>query len=185
MKTLNPNGELVDTVKKVAGVLPDSAGNVPLNKANVGLGNVDNTADANKSVHSAKYLPTGIGGELQKISANTSNEKNYWFMYSKEEDNANGAKKYFYAVNADKAVYATSAGSAVDQTARDSASAAQTTASAAQTTANAAMPKTGGTFTGNVIAYGENKAGSVIRNIRVRDASKTNVATNYIVCDRK
>ena len=42
-----------------------------------------------------------------------------------------------------KATYATSAGSAVDQTARD-------TANAAKTTAAAAMPKTGGTFSGGV-----------------------------------
>ncbi|MDE6259986.1 MAG: hypothetical protein K2M42_03875, partial [Oscillospiraceae bacterium] len=89
-------------------------------KAQVGLGNVDNTADSEKSVH-----------------------------------------------------YAETAGSAVDQTARNAAS-------SAQTTANAAMPKTGGTFTGNVVAYGTNRTSSCLRNIYVNG-----VSTNYILMVRK
>ena len=82
-------------------------------KEEVGLGNVDNTADSEKSVH-----------------------------------------------------YAETAGSAVDQTARN--------------TANNAMPKTGGTFTGNVVAYGTNRTSSCLRNIYVNG-----VSTNYILMVRK
>ena len=97
-----------------------AAGEHTHTKAQVGLGNVDNTADSEKSVH-----------------------------------------------------YAETAGSAVDQTARNAAS-------SAQTTANAAMPKTGGTFTGNVVAYGTNRTSSCLRNIYVNG-----VSTNYILMVRK
>ena len=47
-------------------------------------------------------------------------------------------------------------------------------------TANAAMPKTGGTFTGNVVAYGTNRTSSCLRNIYVNG-----VSTNYILMVRK
>ena len=53
-----------------------------------------------------------------------------------------------------KATYATSAGTAVDQTARN-------TASAAKTTAAAAMPKTGGTFSGGVTFNAASTFGAV------------------------
>ena len=42
-------------VKSVASKTPDSSGNVALTKSDVGLGNVDNTADANKIVARANY----------------------------------------------------------------------------------------------------------------------------------
>lgn len=44
-----PTGGGSGTVTSVAGVSPDGSGNVALTKASVGLGNVDNTADASKS----------------------------------------------------------------------------------------------------------------------------------------
>lgn len=40
-------------VKTVAGAQPDSSGDVPLTKSSVGLGNVDNTSDANKPISAA------------------------------------------------------------------------------------------------------------------------------------
>ena len=122
-----PYGELA--VAKDGTVYAGNEANTPVaqaaashthTKAQVGLGNVDNTADSAKSVH-----------------------------------------------------YAETAGSAVDQTARNAAS-------SAQTTANAAMPKTGGTFTGNVVAYGTNRTSSCLRNIYVNG-----VSTNYILMVRK
>ena len=76
-----------------------------------------------------------------------------------------------------KATYATSAGSAVDQTARDNAS-------AAQTTANNAMPKSGGQF-GNTVGMNESKkfTGFIFRNINIY-SGPTPVATNGLVCYR-
>ena len=94
-------------------------------KAQVGLGNVDNTADSAKSVK-----------------------------------------------------YAASAGSAADQTARNSAS-------AAQTTAIAAMPKAGGTFTGNVVAYNTNRTGWNLHNSVVCYPNSAEAATNLLVFYRK
>ena len=68
----------------------------------------------------------------------------------------------------------------VANAAKNTAENAVTAASKAQTTANAAMPKTGGTFTGNVVAYGTNRTSSCLRNIYVNG-----VATNYILMVRK
>lgn len=89
--------------------------------------------------------------------------------------------------------YAETAGSATDSTARSDAAAAvatantaSTTATAAQTTANNAMPKSGGTFTGNVVAYGTNRAGGNLRNCEVYNSGGTNfVSTNCLVFYRK
>lgn len=77
-------------------------------------------------------------------------------------------------------LYAQTAGAAVDQTARDAAAVAQTAANTAQTTANARMPIAGGTFTGNVAAYGTNRTNNCLRNIYVNG-----VSTNYILMVRK
>ena len=105
-------------------------------KAQVGLGNVDNTADSAKSVN--------------------------------------------YAASAG---YATSAGSAVDQTARNSASSAQTTDSNA-------MPKAGGTFTGNTVAYATNRNTSLgcLRNCVVVSTGSSPtanlVSTNALIFSR-
>ena len=70
-----------------------------------------------------------------------------------------------------KATYATSAGSAVDQTARNNAS-------SALSKANAAMPKAGGTFTGGVyigndVEYGKTWA---IRNCNPRTSAGAEVS---------
>ena len=64
---------------------------------------------------------------------------------------------------------------------------AQTTADNAQTTANNAMPKSGGTFTGNVVAYSTNRTASGLRNIEVRTTSATGTlqSTNKIIMVRK
>lgn len=77
-------------------------------------------------------------------------------------------------------LYAQTAGAAVDQTARDAAAVAQTAANTAQTAANARMPIAGGTFTGNVAAYGTNRTNNCLRNIYVNG-----VSTNYILMVRK
>ena len=48
------------------------------------------------------------------------------------------------------------------------------------------MPKSGGTFTGNVLAYSTNRTGECLRNITVRDtAGKTDQSTNFIQFNRK
>lgn len=80
-------------------------------KAQVGLGNVDNTADSAKSVK-----------------------------------------------------YAASAGTAVDQTARNSASSAATAASNANANANNRMPFSGGTFTGNIAVPNGYGNAHIVRN---------------------
>lgn len=110
-------------------------------KAQVGLGNVDNTADSAKSVK-----------------------------------------------------YATSAGSAVDQTARNAAAGAQSTANSANTAAanansnaNGRMPYGGGDFTGNIsvpTAYGYAR---LVRNNQVLSAGwgDTGHNTNVIYFIRK
>ena len=77
-----------------------------------------------------------------------------------------------------KATYATSAGSAVDQTARNNAS-------AAQTTANNAMPKSGGAFTGSASAVSTNRSGATLRNIEVKNSSDSFVSTNSIIFYRQ
>ena len=94
-------------------------------KAQVGLGNVDNTADSAKSVK-----------------------------------------------------YATSAGSAVDQTARNAAASAQSTANSANTAAanansnaNNRMPIAGGTFTGDVAAPTDYGTHWHLKNNTVRNAA--------------
>lgn len=58
-------------------------------------------------------------------------------------------------------------------------------ARAAQSTANAAMPKSGGTFTGAIIAQSANRNGAYIRNTRVQDASSNSQNTNFIIMVRK
>lgn len=48
------------------------------------------------------------------------------------------------------------------------------------------MPKSGDTFTGNVVAYSTNRTGACLRNITVRDkAGETDQSTNFIRFDRK
>lgn len=72
-----------------------------------------------------------------------------------------------------QAVYAkTFHGSATDSTAR--------------TTANAAMPKSGGTFTGDIAANSTNRAGAYLRNIYVqKDVTWEQVSTNSVLLVRK
>lgn len=57
----------------------------------------------------------------------------------------------------------------------------------AQNTANAAMPKSGGTFTGDAVAYSTNRTTSGLRNIEVRitDTSGDLQSTNKIIMVRK
>lgn len=62
---------------------------------------------------------------------------------------------------------------------------AQTTADTAKNTANAAMPKAGGTFTGNVIAYSTADTANRMRNAIVQNSSGTAVSTNYFIFQRK
>lgn len=50
---------------------------------------------------------------------------------------------------------------------------------------SAAMPKSGGTFTGNVVAYSTNRSGASVRNITVQNSSGTNLSTNQIIMKRK
>lgn len=57
-------------------------GNVNITKENIGLGNVDNTADANKNVASANYLKVLRGNEINfKDSFLDTNGGNIWFNY--------------------------------------------------------------------------------------------------------
>ena len=65
------------------------------------------------------------------------------------------------------------------------ANAANTAAATAQSTANAAMPKSGGQFTGNVIAYAYNRSGDSIRSISISDSSGNVVPTNTMFFYRK
>lgn len=64
---------------------------------------------------------------------------------------------------------------------------AQTTAATAQSTADAAMPKAGGTFTGDAVAYSTNRTNGGLRNIEVRATSATGTlqSTNKIIMVRK
>lgn len=52
------------TVKKVNGVDPDGSGAVTLTKANLSLGNVDNTSDANKPVSTAQQTALDLKAPL-------------------------------------------------------------------------------------------------------------------------
>lgn len=79
-----------------------------------------------------------------------------------------------------RVAYADTAGSATDQTARNSAATAQTAAVSANANANTKMPIAGGTFTGNVAAINTNRTGNCVRNIYVNG-----VDTNYIRMVRK
>ena len=51
--------------------------------------------------------------------------------------------------------------------------------------ANETMPKTGGTFTGDVAAISANRAGSVLRNCVVVDSAGNEVSTNSLRFVRK
>ena len=70
-------------------------------------------------------------------------------------------------------------------TAQSMADTAVAKANAAQSTANNAMPKSGGTFTGNVAAYGSNRNGGNIRNIEPCNSGWGGVSTNKIITLRK
>lgn len=70
-------------------------------------------------------------------------------------------------------------------TAQGTADTAVSKANAAQNTANNAMPKSGGTFTGIVAAYGSNRSGSNIRNIETCNSGWGGVSTNKIITLRK
>lgn len=77
---------------------------------------------------------------------------------------------------------------AAESTAQSTANTAKTNAATAQTAANAAMPKSGGTFTGNVKAYDTNRdtVGGCLRNIAVTDSTgNTLQTTNRITMRRK
>ena len=70
--------------------------------------------------------------------------------------------------------------------AQTAANQAKATANTAQSAANAAMPKSGGTFTGNIAANVTNREGTYLRNISVRDITGTKtVSTDYIIMLRK
>lgn len=51
--------------------------------------------------------------------------------------------------------------------------------------ARAAMPKSGGTFTGNVLASSVNEAGAFLRNISVQNSASQLQYTNFIIMVRK
>ena len=51
--------------------------------------------------------------------------------------------------------------------------------------ARAAMPKSGGTFTGNVLASSANEAGAFLRNISVQNSASQLQYTNFIIMMRK
>lgn len=50
---------------------------------------------------------------------------------------------------------------------------------------SAFMPKSGGSFTGNVVAYSINRTGDCIRNISVKSSSNVPVSTNMVYFTRK
>lgn len=58
---------------------------------------------------------------------------------------------------------------------------AKAVATTAKNTANNAMPKSGGTFTGNIIACSTNRTGTNLRNISIQNSSNTEQSTkqNY------
>ena len=56
---------------------------------------------------------------------------------------------------------------------------------AIKNTADNAMPRSGGTFTGNVAAYGSNRSGGNIRNIETLNSGWGGVYTNKIITIRK
>lgn len=58
-------------------------------------------------------------------------------------------------------------------------------ATAAQTTAAAAMPKSGGTFTGDVGARSANRAGWCVRNCGVRNSAGAEQSTNVLLFYRR
>ena len=70
-------------------------------------------------------------------------------------------------------------------TAQSTADTAVTKANAAQSTANNAMPKSGGTFTGAIVAPYLNLSGYYVRNIWCGDANEHMVNTTYIWTKRK
>lgn len=65
--------------------------------------------------------------------------------------------------------------------------ASQDDVEAAKSTADAAMPKAGGTFTGDAVAYSTNRTNGGLRNIEVRATSATGTlqSTNKIIMVRK
>ena len=62
---------------------------------------------------------------------------------------------------------------------------AYTVAVNASNKANAAMPKTGGTFTGAVVAHSANTTGAYLKNIRVQNSASQSQPTNFIIMVRK
>lgn len=67
-----PNGVGAGTVTAVSGVSPDGTGNVPLTKAAVGLGNVDNTADASKVFTASQISDSTTIGRTVLSAANAA-----------------------------------------------------------------------------------------------------------------
>ena len=67
----------------------------------------------------------------------------------------------------------------------DRAGTAVTQAAAAQTTADAAMPKSGGTFTGEIVASGTVSSLTALRNIRVQNSSSETMSTGFVILQRK
>jgi hypothetical protein len=62
-------GAQVNKIEKVAGVGPDANKNVPLQKGNIGLGNVDNTADIDKPVSDPvrTFVEDGLSGKVDSV----------------------------------------------------------------------------------------------------------------------
>lgn len=61
----------------------------------------------------------------------------------------------------------------------------KTIADSAKTSAGNAMPKSGGTFTGQVVAYKTNRTTIDVRNCVVCNSSGTPISTNYLIFNRK
>lgn len=103
-------------------------------------------------------LQTQIDNKANVQHTHTKDEVGLWNV-----DNTADSEKSVH--------YAETAGAAIDQTAR--------------TIAGAAMPKTGGTFTGNVVAYDTNRAGASLRNCVVVNSAGNEVSTNSLRFVRK
>lgn len=134
-----------------------------------------------ETLHSGESLGVLFGKTAQRLAALAEAMQGKAAAVHTHTKDEVGLASVDNTADSEKSVlYAQTAGAAVDQTARDAAAVAQTAANTAQTTANARMPIAGGTFTGNVAAYGTNRTNNCLRNIYVNG-----VSTNYILMVRK
>lgn len=142
-----------------------------------------------KNATPASYMPLSGGTFTGNVNIAKGSQLNIYYgdnTYMQLAENSDG--KFYFTAGGSNLIVLDSYGYICDGAIKNIDNIARSsyaTADKAQITANNAMPKSGGTFTGNVVAYGSNRSGCNIRNIETCNSGWGGVSTNKIITLRK